>query len=334
VSLPHLDAAGTCATLNGWRFPCEPNHSLPMAEPFAFLNGRFVPASEMKVSVADAGFVQGVTVAEQLRTFDGALFRLEQHLERLANSLEIIGVDPGMTTAQMAAMARRLASENHGFLAAGDDLGLAIFVTPGWYATYDPERRSGPTVGMHTTPLPFQLWRHHYEQGQRLIVSDVRQVPAACWPPELKCRSRMHYYLADRHARQVDPQARALLLDERGRVVEASTANLVIYRRDEGLISPPREMILPGVSMAVVEELAGELEIPFLCRELLPRDVAAADEAMLTSTSPCIVPVVSLNGEPIGAGCPGEIFHRLIAAWSDHVEVDILAQANRFASRK
>jgi branched-subunit amino acid aminotransferase/4-amino-4-deoxychorismate lyase len=305
-----------------------------MAEPFAFLNGRFLPAAEMRIDVGDVGFVLGATVAEQMRTFHGALFRLEQHLERLARSLEIIGVDPGMTHEQMAAIARRLASENHALLAPGDDLALALFVTPGIYASYDPEGHSGPTIGMHTTPLPFRLWLDHYERGQRLVISDVAQVPAECWPPELKCRSRMHYFLADRQAKRAEPGARALLLDHQGRVTEASTANIVIYRSDEGLISPPREMILPGVSMAFVEELARELGIPFNYRELRPEEIAASDEALLTSTSPCIVPAVSLNGSPIGEGKPGPIFRQLLGAWGQRVGIDIFEQAKRFASRK
>jgi branched-subunit amino acid aminotransferase/4-amino-4-deoxychorismate lyase len=305
-----------------------------MAEPFAFLNGRFLPAAEMRIDVGDTGFVLGATVAEQMRTFRGALFRLEQHLERLDRSLAIIGVDPGMTHDQMAAIARRLASENHALLAPDDDLALALFVTPGLYASYDPQGKSGPTIGMHTTPLPFRLWLKHFEAGQPLVISDVAQVPAECWPPELKCRSRMHYFLADRQARRTEPGARALLLDREGRVTEASTANIVIYRGDEGLISPPREMILPGVSMSVVEELAGEVGIPFLYQELRPEDVAGADEALLTSTSPCVIPAVSLNGSPIGEGKPGPIFQQLLAAWGQRVGVDIFEQAKRFATRK
>ena len=68
-----------------------------MSEPVAFLNGRWIPASAATVSVGDAGFVLGVTVAEQVRTFAGKLFRLDDHLARLARSLEIIGLDPGMS---------------------------------------------------------------------------------------------------------------------------------------------------------------------------------------------------------------------------------------------
>jgi branched-subunit amino acid aminotransferase/4-amino-4-deoxychorismate lyase len=143
----------------------------------------------------------------------------------------------------------------------------------------------------------------------------------------------MHYFLADRQARRSEPGARALLLDQQGRVTEASTANIVIYRRDEGLISPPREMILPGVSMGFVEELAETLGVPFHYHELFPDDVAGAEEAMLTSTSPCIIPAVSLNGKPIGQGKPGRVFHQLLDAWGKRVGVDILEQATRFARR-
>ena len=189
-----------------------------------------------------------------------------------------------------------------------------------------------PTVCLHTHPLAFHLWAEQYRHGVALAVTGVRQVPTSCWPAALKCRSRMHYYLADREAAAAHPHARALLLDEDGFVTEASTANLLVYRAGEGLISPPAEKILPGISMSMAVELAAGLGIPFRHRDLSVEDVATADEAMLTSTSTCIVPVTRLDGRPIGAGTPGTIFGTLLAAWSRAVGVDIAAQAERFGS--
>jgi branched-subunit amino acid aminotransferase/4-amino-4-deoxychorismate lyase len=186
---------------------------------------------------------------------------------------------------------------------------------------------------MHTFPLPFQLWSDKYAAGQRLVTTDVEQVPASSWPPELKCRSRMHYYLADRYARNIDPQARGLLLDRQGYVVEASTANVIVYVRDEGLVSPPRASILPGVSLAFLEELAGQLGLAFTYRDLSISDVAEADEVLLSSTSPCLLPVVSFNGRPVGTGKPGEVLRRCLHAWGRHVGVDIPGQAERFRER-
>jgi branched-subunit amino acid aminotransferase/4-amino-4-deoxychorismate lyase len=305
-----------------------------MSEPLAYLNGQLVPAQAAVIPVTDAGFVQGVTVAEQLRTFGGKLFRLERHLQRLAHSLEIVSIDPPLPLAELGRIAEDLAARNHALLDPADDLGLAIFVTPGAYATFDTVApRSGPTVGIHTYPLPFHLWHDKYEAGQSLVVTDVVQVPAACWPAELKCRSRMHYYLADKQAREIEPGARALLLDQSGQVVEASTANVLIYRAKEGLISPPREAILPGVSVAVLEELAAGLKIPFVHRRLEPADIAAAGEVMLCSTSPCIWPVTRFSGLPIGDGKCGPVAKSLLAAWSQLVGLDIAAQAARFSKR-
>lgn len=310
-----------------------------MSEPLAFLNGRWIPASAAALPVGDAGFVLGATVAEQLRTFAGRLFHLHEHLARLAHSLEIVGIDAGLTTDQFAGTANELVAHNHPLLAPGDDLGLSIFVTPGTHPTFAGEKAGSktepaqPTVCLHTYPLPFHLWAGKYQKGQALATTGLQQVPSQCWPPDLKCRSRMHYYLADRQAAAAWPGARALLLDAEGRVTEASTANLLIYKAAEGLVSPPATKILHGISLAVVVELARRFDIPSVHRDLRTDDVAAADEVFLTSTPTCLLPVTRLSGQPIGDGQSGPVFHRLLDAWSDMVGVDIAGQAERFAKR-
>jgi branched-chain amino acid aminotransferase len=303
-------------------------------EPLAYLNGRWVPLSQAAVSVFDGGFLQGVTVAEQLRTFGGWLFRLDLHLARLARSLEIVGVDPGLPLLELGQIATELVEQNRKLFDPDDDQQATIFVTPGIAPTYAAiVPTHGPTVCVHTQPLAFGSWAEKYRSGESLVVTDVMQIPAECWPPELKCRSRMHFYLADKKAREAQPGSRALLLDERGFVTEASTANIVAYWKDRGLVSPPKEHILPGVTVAVLEELAGTLGIAFSRRELTVADVASADEVLLCSTSPCVWSVTRLNGQPIADGKPGPISQRLRAAWSQMVGLDIEAQARRFATR-
>jgi branched-chain amino acid aminotransferase len=302
-----------------------------MPEPYAYLNGKLLPFSEAAIPVTDAGFTLGVTVAEQLRTFCGRIFRLSEHLERLERSLKIVGVTSPLTRADFERIANELVARNIALTEPGNDLGLSMYVTPGVYSTFAKADNAGPLVGMHTYPLPFHQWQRKYEQGETLVVTKFRQVPGDCWPPELKCRSRMHYYLADKQAREIEPSARALMLDLQGFVTEASTANLLVYYRDVGLVSPPRERILPGISVAVVEELARKIELPFVHRDLTEDDLAAADEVLLTSTSPCVWPVTRLNGRPIGNGKCGEVARRLLSAWSELVGLDIEAQAARFA---
>jgi branched-chain amino acid aminotransferase len=304
-----------------------------MQEPVAFLDGRWIPESAAAVPVGDAGFVLGATVTEQLRTFAGELFRLDEHLARLLYSLKIIGVDPGMTRDQFATLAREIVARNHCLLAPNDDLGLSIFVTPGGYPAYSPPGPTRPTVCLHTYPLPFHLWVDKYRQGQALATTDIEQVSPRCWPADLKCRSRMHFYLADRQARVQDPQARALLFDAQGFATEASTANVLVCRAAEGLLSPPAQKILHGISLAVVLDLARGLGIPTAERDLTAEEVGSADEVWLTSTPMCLLPVVRFNGRPIGAGHPGPLFHRILAAWSEMVGIDIAAQAEAHQAR-
>jgi branched-subunit amino acid aminotransferase/4-amino-4-deoxychorismate lyase len=302
--------------------------------PTAYLNGKIVPLSQAAVGVFDIGFVQGVTVAEQLRTFRSKLFRLEMHLERLAHSLEIVGLHPTQSLDEVGGITTELVERNRQLIDADDDLGATIFITPGMSTAYAAvAKQSGPTVCVHTQPLSFGQWADKYRNGDSLVLTDVVQVPDECWPRALKCRSRMHYYLADKKARETEPGARALLLDEDGFVTEASTANVVIYKAGEGLISPPREAVLPGVSIAVLEELAGQLKISFIHRPLALAEVIAADEVLLCSTSPCVWSVTRLNGRPIGNGKPGPVCQRLRAAWSQLVGLDIEAQARRFSAR-
>ena len=303
-----------------------------MSEPRAYLNG-WTTAAHAVVPIYDAGFVLGTTVSEQLRTFAGRLFRLDEHLDRLFASLSVVGVEPGLGRGELARIAEELVAHNHALLAPGDDLGLSMFVTPGPYATLAGGRPALPTVGLHTYPLPTRLWAEEYDEGVALAVSSVRQVPGECWPTAMKCRSRMHYYLADQEVRRRQPGARALLLDDQGHVSETATSNVVMYRPGAGLVSPRREQILPGISLAMVRDLAAESGLGWIERDLTPCDLAEADELLLTSTPSCVLPVTRFEGGAIGSGQPGDVFRALLAAWSAKVGVDIARQAREFAGR-
>jgi branched-subunit amino acid aminotransferase/4-amino-4-deoxychorismate lyase len=293
----------------------------------AYSSGHWVPAEQLAVAVTDVGFLLGTTITERLRTFRGTVFRLEEHLRRMRRSLEIIGLDGGAITQELAAAVPEFVVRNGGQIAADDDWTIVAFATPG------VSGGGRPTVCVHGWPLAFGQWAEFYVEGVRAVISDVRQVPDDCWPSELKCRSRMHYYLAERRAAAKQPRARAILLDQEGFVAESTTANVLVYREGEGLSSPPDDHILVGISLGVVHELAGKLGIPFMRRRISTAELAAADEVMLTSTSVCVLPVVECDGRAISDGKPGAAFGKLLAAWSEMVGVDIAAQARRFASR-
>ncbi len=308
--------------------PAATNATTPMSEPIAYLNGQYVPRSQLWVSVDDPGFLLGVTVSERLRTFRGQLFQWPRHLRRLEQSLRIVAVETGLSAEQWTDIVQRVVEHNGALRDKDDDLGLVLFVTPGVASA-----AGSPTVCVYTDPLPWSQFKLLYEQGQPLAVVDVRQVPEQCWPLELKCRSRMHYYLADREANRRYPGARALLLDLEGFVTEASTANVLIYRRDEGLISPPPRRILPGVTLEVNGQLAAECEVPFVRRDFTADELQGADEILLCSTSPCLWPALQIDGRPVGDGQPGPIYRQLLASWTNLVGIDLVAQAQQNAAR-
>ena len=298
-----------------------------MTEPIAYSNGQFIPATQLVVQPQDMGFMWGVTVAEQLRTFRGELFEPELHRDRLAESLCIVGID-SIDVTQLFAAAGDVVANNHGLLDEGHDLGVTIYCTPGLSRTYAPDGKRSPHVGVHSYPLPFSLWAEKYDAGQHCEVVSVPQVDAACWPRQLKCRSRMHYYLADSEARETHAAARAILLDAEGNVNEASTANVLVYFDDEGLVSPLKETILPGISLEVVEQIAGELDCNLTFRPIHADELQKADEILLTSTPFCLLPVSRLGSREI---LQRDCYHWLMRAWSKRVGLDIPEQARRFA---
>jgi branched-subunit amino acid aminotransferase/4-amino-4-deoxychorismate lyase len=295
-----------------------------MAKREAYFNGQWIDEPALAIPVGDPGFALGVTITERLRTFGGRIWRQAEHVRRLRRSAEIIGIDTAVAAELDTAITefmRRHEPQRAAAKANGveDDWAIVAFATPGIGGE--------PTRCVHGFPLEFPNWAHQYDAGVSLWTSAHRQTPENCWPAELKCRSRMHYYLADQEARRREQGARALLLDQDGYVGEASTANVVIYNDAEGIVSPRMAKVLPGVSVAVLRELAESEGVPFTERDITLEEFRAADEAWLSSTSICLMPVVRCDGEAIGSGKPGPMYGRMLAAWDAAVGLDVAEQA-------
>jgi branched-chain amino acid aminotransferase len=135
----------------------------------------------------------------------------------------------------------------------------------------------------------------------------------------------MAYTLAEIEVKLVDPRAQGILLDIDGNIAENKGGNFFIFA-DGVLKTPLTSNALAGVSRATVLELATELGIPVRECDLQPYDVYTADEAFFTSTPYCIMPATRFNGLPIGDGQVGAVTKCLLAAWSERVGVDIVAQ--------
>jgi branched-chain amino acid aminotransferase len=290
-----------------------------MPQPLHYRNGQFLNGP-LAVTVADAGFVFGAIVTDLVRTFNLKLYRFDDHLARFRESCRLCRVTLAVGDDELQTAARRLVEHN----AESKDLAFVMLATPGPIGHYAGSPDSGPpTVMMHTFPLPFQRYRKLFTEGAILVVPPTRPIPTECIDPRAKMRSRMHWWIAEQQAKEIDSEASALLIDAVGHVTETASANFLIVKNG-AVLTPPRETVLNGISQRVVEELCGELGIPFAVRPLTLTECQSSDEAMLTCTSYCVAGVRRLNG--VDLPWPGPVWRRLLAAWSERVNVEIEAQ--------
>lgn len=300
-----------------------------MSEPIVYLNDRFLPDSQAKLNIYDLGIVLGATLTEMTRTFRHRPFRAEEHVARLYRSLKFSGITIPLTPEEMLARTNELAEANCKLIGPDEDLGIVHFVTPGENALYAGSAGSSgqlrPTICIHSFPLRFEMWRHLFTEGAHVVTPSIRHIPPQCIEPKMKNRSRLHWWLADKQSQAVDPRAITLLLDLDGNVTECAGSNFVIVKGNT-IISPSPRNILGGVSLQTVRELAPKIGMEFIERDFQPYDVVNADEAWLTTTPYCMAPVTRINTIPIGDGKPGPWFTKMLAEWSEHVDLDIGAQ--------
>ena len=269
-------------------------------EPIALLNGQILPQSQATLGLNDAGFVFGATVTDLCRTFRLTLYGWPQHLARFHRSSEAAYIPIPYSDEQITAWANRCFGRAQN--AAGGELILVLLRdarTDRLLPSGKPGEAAGdqpPTFGMHTFPLPFAaLSRASSNTERRLVVPWMRHVPPACVDARIKqVASRIHWWLADREARRIQGDAQALLFDSARQLTETAAANFLIVR--EGVvISPPREVILGGISLGFVEELCRRLQIAMEFGQIVLDDALNADEAMLASTPYCLAGVHSIQ---------------------------------------
>ncbi len=305
------------------------------SERLAYFNGELVPESEARISVFDSALVYGDVVFEVTRTFREQPFRLREHLERLYASMRLAEIDCGLTIDEMEAATYETIEANRSQLSDGFDFQITHNVSPGPLGIYRSIFPDGlrPTIVINCFTLAWRMVKlaPQYKTGVHGVIPSQRAVPAQFVDPKVKSRSRIYYIRAEHQAHRIDPQGWAVLLDGDGYIAEGVGSNVFLVH-DGTLYSPEGRNILRGVTRNCVLELASDLGIPVLERNLEPYDLLNADEAFFTSTTTCIMPMTRFEGQALGAGTPGPITQRLMAAFSELVGLDIVAQAEAGAA--
>ena len=290
------------------------------------MNGRIVPESEARISIVDRGFILGDAVFDTTRTFGHKIFRLEEHLDRLFDSLRYTRIDPGMSRAKLAELTLQVLETNLPLLDQEDDYWVTQRVTRG---TPNGEGEFDPTVIVDCQPLPFLERSRYYRDGLPVRTPSVRRTPPESMSPRAKTHNYLNLVMGDLEVKAADPQALSILLDLDGNLCEGMGSNIFLVRDGE-LATPLDRYVLAGISRSVTFELAASLNLPVHQMDIDLFDAYAADEVFITSTSWCICPVSTINGSVVGAGrVPGPVTRRLQEAYSDLVGIDIVRQYTR-----
>ncbi len=286
-----------------------------------WLNGEFIPRSEAKVSIMDAGFMGGYVVFDTTRSYNGKIFRLRDHLKRFFRSLHYTRLDPGMTIDEMEALTLEVGRRNESVRDTGDDYCITQIVTRS-DGVSDPPK---PTVCIWVYPLDIARYTPLLRNGIHLVISRIRSFDPDQVDPKVKHKSRMSFSMAEREIQNADPDARALLLDAEGNITEGTGFNVFVVK-DGVLRTPTERSILQGISRKVTLELAEQLQIPTRQEDIQPYDLYNADEAFITSTPWGIMPVRQADFRTVGDELPGPMVNQLQAAWSEMVGLDIVDQ--------
>jgi len=293
-------------------------------EPWANVNGQFLPLSQAALPLHDSGFVWGATVTDLCRTIRLRLYRWPEHLQRFRRNAEALAITLPVNDSELTTRAEELVQRNVALIPPESDLSLIVCATPGPLGYYVGASGIGPpTLLLQTFPIPFARYRSLHERGARLVVPSVRQIPDVCVNPRIKQRSRLHWWLAEQEVHRSDPGATALLLDETGCVTETAAASLLVVKQGK-VWTPPRERILDSISLNVVAEGCRALELEMGEAAMSVEEVQCADEAMLANSNFCLAGVSAINGKTLP--WPGPIFERLLAWWSQSVGFDLRAQ--------
>ncbi len=271
-----------------------------------WIDGQLYEKEQARISVFDHGLLYGDGVFEGIRIYDGCIYRLEQHLERLWSSAKYIKLAIPMTREEMRAAIVETVRANglrNGYIrlvvTRGEgDLGL------------NPENCRKPTVFIIADQIrlfPQEL----YENGIEVISAAVQRQPVSALNPRVKSLNYLNNILARIEANNAGAHE-AIILDLRGFVVECTADNIFVVRR--GIVTTPPVYLgaLRGITRDAVIEIAREQGLDIREEPFTLYEVYDAEEIFLTGTAAELVPVVRVDGRHIGDGRPGPVFRQLL----------------------
>ena len=281
-----------------------------------YLNGELVNKEDAMVSVFDHGLLYGDGVFEGIRIYDGCIFKLDEHLERLEYSAKAILLDLPMSRQQFTEAVCETCRAND--LSNGY---LRLVVTRGvGHLGLTPDGCGPPSTIIIADDI--QLYPEElYEKGLKIITVPTRRINASALPPAVKSLNYLNNILAKIEAKKVGFQE-ALMLNDKGEIAECTGDNVFVVSKGE-LFTPPLDAgSLRGITRATVMDIAEDLGVP--CREqaLTRYDLWTGEECFLTGTAAEVIPCVEVDHRTVGNGDPGVVTKSFISKFREKVCTD------------
>lgn len=299
-----------------------------------YLSGEYVPEAQAKISIFDSALMFGDMVFEMTRSFNKKQFKLREHLERLYAGIKILRIPLKESINQLEDLCHQVQEKNDPFFSSTDEHRLMINVSRGPLGIYHQvfQNKVGPTLVIADFPLKWTVagMGKLFDVGINAVITSQRALPGTLLDPKIKNRSRIHYQMANIETSLFKGDNNwALLLDPDGYIAEGTGDNFFIVKNGT-IITPEGRNILRGISRDYIFTLAKELGIPCIEKNIEPYDVHIADEAFMTGTPFCLLPVTGLNHLAIGDGKMGSVTSKLLERWGKNTGVNIIEQIKGF----
>ena len=278
-----------------------------------YLDGEFVDAAEAKISVFDHGLLYGDGIFEGIRLYQGNVFRLEDHLERLWYSAKALLLDIPISRPEMAAAVCESCRKNglrDGYIRlvvtrGVGDLGLSPWLCP------------KPSVIIIADKIALYP-PEYYATGLAIVTVPTRRMSPAALPPAIKSLNYLNNILAKLEARQAGA-LEAIMLNEEGFVAECTGDNIFIVHKGRLYTPAAQQGALKGITRETIFAIATGLHLRLEEHDLTRYDIWNADECFLTGTGAEVIPVVKLDGREIGTGKPGIVTNQVLAEFRSRV---------------
>ena len=273
-----------------------------------YLDGKYLPEAQAKVSVFDHGLLYGDGVFEGIRAYNGKVFRLKEHIDRMYDSAKTLDIKPPITKEEMAEAICEVLRRNN-----LRDAYIRPIITRGVGDLGLDPRKCKKASAIVIAVTWGAMYGDLYEKGLKAITVSVRRNPPECLPPNVKSLNYLNNILAKIEANYKGGDE-AIFFDTNGYVAEGSGDNLYVIKNGE-ILTPHTLNNLRGVTRMVILEIAQSLGITVKEQNLGYFDIYTADELICSGTAAEVAPITWVDGRVIGAGKPGPVTRQLMEAF-------------------